>query len=95
MEEYTGYARRTPNKIIVPLQTKISMVTNRDKLQLKREVFIAWEQPQVQSAYFKQIEKAKKQLANWNTTVSDDDIIIHAIDQIYEFDWFSKETMTK
>ena len=27
--------------------------------------------------------------------MSHDDIIIHVVDQMYEFDWFPKETMTK
>ena len=44
---------------------------------------------------FKQIKKAKKQLAKWNVTVSDDGIIIHVVDQMYESDCFSEETMTK
>ena len=50
---------------------------------------------QVLLTYFKQIEKAKKQIAKWNVTMLDDDIIIHVVDQMYESDWFSKETMTK
>ena len=52
---------------------KISKVANRDKLQLKKEGFIAWEQAWVLRAYFKQIEKVKKQVAKWNITVSDDE----------------------
>ena len=94
-EEYIEYDRWTPNEILVHLQIKISKVTNRDKLQQKREVFIAWEQPQVLLAYFKQIEKAKKQLTKWNVTTLDNIIIIYAVNQMYEYDWFSKETMTK
>ena len=94
-EEYIGYSRRITYKMIVHLRMMISKVTNRDKLQLKVEVFIAWEQPQVLSMYFKQIEKAKKQLAKWNITISDDDIINHVIYQMHESDWFSYETMTK
>ena len=43
------------------LQTKIRKVINRDKVQLKNEVFIMWEQKQV--LYFKQIDKAQTQLA--------------------------------
>ena len=31
----------------------------------------------------------------WNITFSDDDIIIHVVDQMHESDWFSEETMTK
>ena len=50
---------------------------------------------QVLLTYFKQIEKAKKQIAKWNVTMLDDDIIIHVVDQMYESDWFSKKTMTK
>ena len=38
-------------------------MTNKDKVQLKKEVFIMWEQPQVLFACFKQIKKARKQLA--------------------------------
>ena len=45
--------------------------------------------------YFKQIEKAKEQLAKWNVKVSDNDIVIQVTDQMYEFDWFSEETMVK
>ena len=68
--------------MIEHLSTKISEVTNKDKAQLKKELFIMWEQPQVLSAYFKQ-----KQLEKWNVKVSDDDIV-------YESDWFPEETMT-
>ena len=44
---------------------------------------------------FQQTEKAQSQLAKWSMKVSDDDIVIHVIDQMYNLDWFSKETMTK
>ena len=27
--------------------------------------------------------------------VSNDDIVIHIVEQLYELDWFSEETMTK
>ena len=77
-----------PHEITMHLQTKISKVTNKDKLKLQREVFVAWEQPQVLLAYFKQIEKAKKQLAKWNVSALDDNIIIYVVDQMYESDWF-------
>ena len=60
-EKYIGYGRQTPHEIIMHLQIKVNKFINRDKLNLKREEFVAWEQPQVLSAYFKQIEKAKKQ----------------------------------
>ena len=46
-------------------------------------------------AYFKQIEKARKQLSKWNVSVFDNDIIIHVVDQMYESDLFSEEMMTK
>ena len=31
---------------------------DKDKVQLKKEIFIIWEQPQILSAYFKQKDKA-------------------------------------
>ena len=61
----------------------------------KKEVFITWEQPQVLSTYFIQIDKAWKQLAKWKVKVSDDDMVIYVFDSLYESDWFSEETMTK
>ena len=45
-DDYIGYDRKTPNNMIEQLQTKISKVTNKDKVQLKKEVFIKWEQLQ-------------------------------------------------
>ena len=39
-EEYIGYGCRKPFEIIEHLQIKISKVTNKDKVQLKNEVFI-------------------------------------------------------
>ena len=54
-----------------------------------------WEQLQVLSLYFKQIKKAQKKLAKSSVKVFYDDIVIHAVDQMYESDWFSEETMTK
>ena len=42
-EVYIRYVGQTPFELIVHLRTKISKVTNKDKLQLKREVFIAWD----------------------------------------------------
>ena len=68
---------------------------NKDEFQLKKEDFIAWEQLLVLSEYFKQIKKAWKQLAKWSMKMSDDDIDIHVVDQMYDLDGFSKETMTK
>ena len=68
---------------------------NKDKVQLKEEVFITWEQPQALSAYFKQIKKAQKQSTQWSLKVSDDNIVIHVVNEMYELDWFSEETMTK
>ena len=58
-------------------------------------MYITWKQPQVLSAYFKHIDKACTQLANWNVKVNNDDILIHVVDQMYESDWFSEDTMTK
>ena len=72
---------------------KISKATSKDKVQLKKEVFITWERPQVLSAYVKQIKKARKQVAKWNVKVLDDDIMINLVDQMYASDWFSEETM--
>ena len=60
---------------------------------IKKEVFIKWEQPQVLLVYFKQIEKARKQLRKVNIKMLDDDIVIHVVDQMYDSDWFSAETM--
>ena len=84
-EEYIGYGGRIPFEMIEHLRTEISKFTSKDKVQLKKQVF---------TAYFKQINKACKQLAKWNVIVSDDDIVIHIINQMYESDWFSKDTMT-
>ena len=56
-KEYIWYGGQTPFEMIEHLQIKISKVTNKDK------VFITWEQPQVLYAYFKQINKAQKQIA--------------------------------
>ena len=64
-EEYITYGSRTPFEIISHFCTKISKVTNKDKVQLKKEVFINWEQPQVLSAYFKQIEKPENNGKKW------------------------------
>ena len=94
-EYFIGYGGRTPFEMILHLHIKISKAMNKDKVQLKQEVFIMWEQPQVLSVYFKQIEKERKQLAKWSVKVSDNDIIIHVVNQIYESDWFSEEAMTK
>ena len=42
-EEYIGYGGRTPFEMIEHLRTKISKVTNKEKVLLKKEVFIMWE----------------------------------------------------
>ena len=85
-EEYIMYGAWTPFEIIEHLWTKISKVTNKDKIQLKEEVFIMCEQPKGLSKYFKQIVKAWRQLAKWNVKVSNNDIVIHIVDQMYESD---------
>ena len=54
-KDYIRYGRRMSYDMIEHLETKISKVTNKDKVQIKTEVFIKWEQPQVLLAYFKQI----------------------------------------
>ena len=77
------------------LWSKISKVTNQDKAVVKREIFIPWEQPMVLTVYFKKTEMAKKKLERWNATVSDDDIFIHVIKQVYDSNWFTKEHMTE
>ena len=92
-EDYIMYGRRTPYNMIVHLRTNKSKVTNKEKVQLKKEIFIKWKQPQALSAYFKQIKKARKQMAKWSIKVLDDDIVIHIVHQMYYSDWFSKETM--
>ena len=63
-EDYMRYGGRMPYEMIAHLWTKISKVINKDKVQLKKEVFIKWEQPQVLSAYFIQIKKQEKNLQN-------------------------------
>ena len=80
---------------IVHLQMKISKATNRDKPQLKKEVFIAWEQPHVLSAYSLTFKRQKKQLAKWNVTVAENDNIIHVINQMYKSNWLSEKTMIR
>ena len=75
--------------------TKISKVSNRDKVQQRKEVFITFLKPQVLLAYFKQTVKARTQLAKWKAKVSNDDTVIHVVNQMYEKNWFSEETMTK
>ena len=69
-----------PFEMIVHLQTKISKVTNKDNVQLKKGVFIEWEQLLMLTVYFKQIDKACRQLLKWNVKVSDDDILINVVD---------------
>ena len=49
----------------------------------------------VLSAYFKKIEMTEKKLEKRNITVSDNDIIIHIIKQINDYNWFTKEHMTE
>ena len=82
-----------PYEMMEHLQTKISKVTNKDKVQLKQEVLITWEQLQVLLAYFKQIEKARKQLVKWSVKVYNDDLLIHVMSQMYKSDWFLEETI--
>ena len=94
-EEYIGYGRLMPHETILNLQTKISKVTSKHKFNLKRELFVAWEQLQVLLAYFKEVENAKKQFTKWNVSVLDGGIIIHVVDQMNESDWFSEEMMIK
>ena len=36
----------------------------------------------------------RKQLTKWNVKVLDDNIVIHVVDQMYESNWFSEDTMT-
>ena len=55
--ECIGYGSRAPYEMISHLHTKISKVTNKDKVQLKKEVFIPWEQPQVLSVYLNKFKK--------------------------------------
>ena len=81
-EENNGYDGIQPT-MIAYLQSKISKVTNQDKVAVK-EIFIPWE-----------IEVAKKKLERWNITVSDDDIVILIVEQMHESDWFSEEHMTE
>ena len=68
------------------LRAKISRVTIKDKVQLKREELVEWEQLQVLWAYFEQIDKAQKQLAKWRVIVTEDNIVIHVVDQMYKSD---------
>ena len=42
-EDYIVCGGRTPYKMIEHLWKKISKVTNKDKVQLKKEVFIMWD----------------------------------------------------
>ena len=73
-----------PHKMIVHLKTKIRKITKKSNSTSKREVFVTWKKPQVLLAYFKHIEKAKKQLTKLNASVSNYDIIMHVVDQMYE-----------
>ena len=50
-EDYIGYGRRMPYEVIEHLQTIISKMATKEKVQLKDKVFIKWEQPQVFLAY--------------------------------------------
>ena len=47
----------------------------------------------VLSAYFKKIEIAKKKLLV--ECLSEDDIIIHVVEQMYKSNWFTEEHMTE
>ena len=80
--------------MIKHLQTKISKVTNKGGAA--KEVSVhhvgATTSPiSILQTYC----YGTKELAKWNVKVSYYDIVIHAVDQMYESDWFSKDTMTK
>ena len=62
-EKYIRYGGQTPFEMIEHLRAKISKVTNNYKVQLRKQVFIEWEQLQVLTAFSKQNDKAHKQLA--------------------------------
>ena len=94
-EEYVEYGDRIPFDKIEHLWTKISMITKKGKVQLKKKEFNKWEQPQVLSVKFKWIDKVQMQLAKWKVKVSEDNIVVHIADQMNESDFFSEETMTK
>ena len=85
-----GYGGRTLFEMIAHLRK--NKQSNKERLSPNEiEIFITWEKPWVISAYFKQINKAQNQLAKWNVTVSDDDIVIHVVNQMYNSDWLSKK----
>ena len=84
-KEYICYDGILLTTMIHHLWIKISKVTNRDKAAMKHEILIPWEQPMVLSTYFKKIKASKKKIEKWNVTVSDDDIVIHVMEQMY--DW--------
>ena len=94
-EKYIGYDCILPTTMMYHLRSQISKVTNGDKAAVKRKIFIPWKQPTVLSAYFKKIGTAKKKLKKWNVTISDNNIIIHVVEQMYESNWFTKENMTE
>ena len=77
------------------LRGKISKITNWDKATVRHEISISWEQPTVLCASFKKIKTAKKKLNKWNVTVSDYDIFIHVMKQIYDTNWFPEKHMTE
>ena len=92
-EEYIGYGGKKSFEMIEHLCSKISKITNKDKVQLKKKVFIEWAHLQVLLAYFKQIDKARKQLAMQRVKISEEHLVIHVVDQMYDLDWFLGETM--
>ena len=73
---------------------KITKVTNQDEARVNRKIFILWEQQMDLSTIFKKIKMAKKKLKKWNVTMSDDDIVIHVMEHMYDSDWFTEEHMT-
>ena len=79
-EEYIKYDEVMPTDMIHHLCSKISKVTNRDKAAVNREIFITWE-PTVLTAYFKKIETTKKKLERWNINITNNNIVIHIVEQ--------------
>ena len=40
-------------------------------------------------------QSSQEKLKKWNDTVSDDNIVIHVVEQVSESDWFTKKNMTE
>jgi regulator of replication initiation timing len=84
----TGYAHVSPKQFLEHLRTDVAKLSTKEKNELKKQVYIDWNQPEDIETFFKRMEDLEWQVEKWDVTIDAQDMVNHAVLQMQDSNMF-------